>query len=150
MGLLQGKLFTKGPKRLRDRLNRQRADIDTLLNWNLKGQNPIQVRRTQAGVVISISREGLQRLIAHGGTSGGSLQVRKAYVKTTPGAVSTVACYLDTDNSSTEITVTCRMEGGTALNAAIPSLADGDWFWVVNDSGTWRSVETFFAYEVCS
>ncbi|MHC4617204.1 MAG: LamG domain-containing protein [Planctomycetota bacterium] len=75
------------------------------------------------------------------GAQGGS--VRLAYVKTTPGATATVACYLDTDTTGTEITVTCHICGGSALNAAAPRLTDGDEIFVTKLGGTWYCTTVF-------
>ena len=76
-------------------------------------------------------------------------EVHKAYVKTTPGVVETVACYLDTDNTGEEITVTCSIIGGSALNSAVPRLADGELIFVSSIGGTWYCLTTFQASEDC-
>lgn len=81
------------------------------------------------------------------GAQGGAM--RLAYVKTTPAAVATVACYLDTDATGTEITVTCHICGGSALNSAFPRLTDGDEIFVTKLSGTWYCVTTFQTSEEC-
>ena len=83
------------------------------------------------------------------GTGGGA--VRNAFVKTTPAAVETVVCWLsDTDGTGDEITVSCSVIGGTALNAAYPRLADGELIAVFNDGTNWRCCTTFQASEECS
>ena len=76
------------------------------------------------------------------GSIGGA--VRVAYVKTTPGAVSTVAVYLDTDATGEEVTVTCSIVDGSALNAASPRLTDGDQMFVIKMNGTWYCAHVFF------
>ena len=58
-------------------------------------------------------------------------QVHIAYVKTAPGAATTVTCYLDTDGTGEEITVNCCICGGSALNSAIGRLEDGKPLFVV-------------------
>ncbi len=70
--------------------------------------------------------------------------VRKAFVKTTPGATVTVECYLDTNDTGEVITVTCEVIGGTALNSVVPRLGTGIMIPVWDDSGTWRP---FFPYQ---
>ena len=75
--------------------------------------------------------------------------IRKAYVKTTPGAVTTVTCYLDTDSTGDEITVTCSVVGGSALNSAIPRLTDGDLIFVSNIDSTWYCLTVFQTSEDC-
>ena len=76
--------------------------------------------------------------------------VRKAYVKTTPGAATTVDCYLDTDATGAEITVTCSVVGGGNLNAAVPRIADGNLIFVTNISKTWYCVTVFQTSEDCA
>ena len=79
--------------------------------------------------------------------------VQKAYVKTTPGATTTLVCYLSKDiNGSptpTEINVSCVIDGGGFLNACVPSVVDGDYIWVQNVLGTWVNVTPFMAVESC-
>lgn len=78
---------------------------------------------------------------------GGGL--RKAYASAAAGAGATISCYLDTDATGELVTVNCPICGGSALNTAIPRLADGSLIMVWNDAGTWRSVMTFQATEDC-
>ncbi len=129
--------FKNGDRELRERLNELLAvarKID-----RMSGDEHIKVRHTANG--INISMERIPK------TAGGMAGVRKAYVKTTPAAVATVACYLDTDATGTEVTVTCEIIGGTKLNEAIPQITDGKWFYVVHDNGTWRSLFPFQTYD---
>ncbi|MCK4959192.1 MAG: hypothetical protein KAT00_07320, partial [Planctomycetes bacterium] len=81
------------------------------------------------------------------GSGGGG--VRMAYVKTTPGAVSTVDCYLDTDGTGDEVTVTCSIAGGSQLNSAIPRIADGDLIYIAEIDGSWVCLTTFQTTEDC-
>jgi len=76
------------------------------------------------------------------GSIGGA--VRVAYVKTTPGAVSTVAVYLDVDATGEEATVTCSITDGSALNAATPRLTDGDQIFVGKINDTWYCLSLFY------
>lgn len=70
--------------------------------------------------------------------------IRKAYVKTTPAAVTTVDCYLDVDSTGKEITVHCSITiNGSSLNAAVPRLNNGDIIFVTNISGIWWCVTVF-------
>lgn len=76
--------------------------------------------------------------------------VRRAFVKTTPGAAATVACYLDVDATGEEVTVSCDIVNGSALNSAIPRITDGDAITVYYDNGgTWRCTTTFQTSEDC-
>jgi len=75
---------------------------------------------------------------------------RVAYCKNDAGAGATIVCYLDTDATGTEITVTCFIaQGGAALNAALPRLADGDGIMVSKVGATWRCLTTFMVSEDC-
>lgn len=78
---------------------------------------------------------------------------QKAYVKTTPGATTTLVCYLGKDiNGSptpTEINVECVIDGGGYLNACVPSVVGGDYIWAQNVLGTWVNVTPFIAVEQC-
>ena len=80
---------------------------------------------------------------------GGS-GLRKAYCTEAAPADATIAAELDSDGSGDAITVTCPIVGGSALNAAIPRLANNSLFMVWNDGGTWRSCMTFQATEDCA
>ena len=79
---------------------------------------------------------------------GGDGTICRARVKTTPGAVATVVCNL-TDADGEEVTVTCDICNGTALNAASPRLAEGDYIAVYQEAGTWRCATTFQTTEDC-
>ncbi len=75
---------------------------------------------------------------------------RVAYCKNAAGAAVTITCYLDTDGTGTEITVSCSIsQGGTKLNEAIPRLADGDWLMVTKVGATWRCSTIFSPSIIC-
>ncbi len=71
------------------------------------------------------------------------MSIKKAYVKTTPGATTTLACYLDKDTTGTEISVACVIDGGGNLNAATPRLTDGEYIWVKRVGAAWVNVTPF-------
>ncbi|MBW8002627.1 MAG: hypothetical protein FVQ80_11500 [Planctomycetes bacterium] len=79
--------------------------------------------------------------------------VRKVFVKTTPTTTKTVVCWLsDTDGVGDTITVYCEIsESGTALNAAIPTLKDGMWFYAKYNttSGNWEALFPFTKMIIC-
>ncbi len=74
--------------------------------------------------------------------------IRKAYVKTTPGAVETVTCYLD-EMAGSEVTVTCSVVGGAALNSAIPRLTGSELIFVGEIDETWYCLTVFQTSEDC-
>jgi len=80
---------------------------------------------------------------------GGGVGIRKAYCKTAASTGATIVCYLDTDGTGEEITVTCTLIQATNLNACFPSLADGTMMPVWKDGDTWRSLWWFMGYEEC-
>ncbi len=89
-----------------------------------------------------------RRSIAVGGGKG---LFRKAYVRITPGETETVECYLDTDDTGEEITVTCEITGGGAkLNEVMPRLTNGRMFYVTYDSDDelWRPFFPFQYIEI--
>ncbi len=140
--------FNRGPKKLRDHMNEQSKDLDSLLNYNLRGDGIIEVRHIGQGQTLRLNMSRLlQRLGVH--SSGTGTPIRKAYAQAAAGAGSTIACFLDTDTTGDSITVTCEIVGGSALNAALPRLADGTMVSVWDDAGIWRSIMTFQASGPC-
>lgn len=89
-----------------------------------------------------------QRRRRHG-RGGGGTRHRKAYAKAAAGAGNTIVCYLDTDETGDEITVTISIVAGSNLNSALPRLENGTLLTVWNDAGTWRSIMTFQASGDC-
>ena len=133
--------FTTGNRDTVDRLN-ELVEVARQVK-NMTGDDTIKVRHTASGINISMDRQ------KRGSSSGGSV-IRKAYAKAAAGASGSITCYLDTDGTGEEVSVSCEVAGGTNLNAAVPRLADGDMIHVYNDAGTWRSIMTFQASEDCS
>ena len=132
--------FTTGNRDLVERLN-ELIEVARQVK-NMTGDDTIKVRHTASGINISMDRQRC---------GGSSVGVRNAFVKTTPAAVETVVCWLsDTDGSGDEITVNCSVIGGTALNAAVPRLADGERIAVFYDGSNWRCCTTFQASEDCT
>jgi len=131
--------FKNGNRDLMNRLNELIAVARQV--ENMTGDDTIKVRHTASGINISMDRQ------RRGGNATG---IRKAYAIVDAGAGATIDCYLDVDSSESEtINVTCEIAGGTALNAAIPRLEDGDLIHVYYDVDTWRSIMTFQATEDC-
>ena len=73
---------------------------------------------------------------------GGAGDAVRAFVKTTPGATTSVDVYLYEDASDTEVTVSCYIYGGGNLEDAYPTLVDGMPFYVQYDHPTsaWKNV----------
>lgn len=80
-----------------------------------------------------------QRRRRHGGGRGTGTQLHKAYAKAAAGSGNTIVCYLDTDGTGEEITVTISIAGGSDLNSALPRLLDGTLLTVWKDGDTWRN-----------
>ena len=84
-----------------------------------------------------------------GGVGGGASM---AFVKTAPGAVTTVDCFLRTDTTGTEITVNCSVIGGSGtekLNAAVPRVVDGSLIFVQQFGTDWYCTQAFIATDDC-
>lgn len=82
--------------------------------------------------------------------AGGGGGNRKAYAKAAAGAGNTIVCFLDTDDTGDEITVTIEIANGSDLNEAFPVLSDGTLLTVWNDAGTWRNAgNPFIGNEDC-
>lgn len=77
-------------------------------------------------------------------------QTAIAFVKTTPGAVTSVVCWFsESDGTGQEITVPCDISGGGDLNSVIRRLVDGDKLQVARNGATWRCTEGFQTSEDC-
>ncbi len=87
-----------------------------------------------------------RRRHGRGGGRGGSSRNRNAYAKAAAGAGTTIVCFLDTDATGDEITVTISIAGGSDLNSALPRLEDGTLLTVWNDAGTWRNAGNPFQH----
>ncbi len=77
-----------------------------------------------------------QRRRRHG---GGGTVLHNAYAKAAAGVGTTIVCFLDTDATGDEITVTISIAGGSDLNSALPRLEDGTLLTVWKDGDTWRN-----------
>jgi len=94
------------------------------------------------------SPEVVQRGRAVRHQAAGDGVVRRARVKTTPGAVDYVTCNLGSETGE-EITAYCDICNGTALNDASPLLAAGMYISVYREGGVWRCAAPFQGYEEC-
>ncbi len=74
---------------------------------------------------------------------------RIAYCKDDADATTSIDCYLDTDGTGTQITVSCSIMGGTKLNEALPRLEDGKWIMVTKIGATWYCMAPFQTTEDC-
>lgn len=83
------------------------------------------------------------------GIPSGGTGIRKAYCKTAAGTGATIACYLDTDGTGEEVTVTCTLIQASNLSSCFPTLADGTMMPVWKDGDTWRSLWWFYGKEPC-
>lgn len=142
--------FNKGPRRLRDKFNRDRDDLDSLLGMNLRGDGIIEVKHVGQGQTLRLSINQLLRRIAHPkvGTAG-TVGLHRAFAKTAPGATTTLVCFLNVDTTGTEINVECDIFGGGNLDEAHPSFTDGDPLWVAFHDGEWRNVTRIDGVEDC-
>jgi hypothetical protein len=78
-------------------------------------------------------------------------QSATAYVKTIPGAVTSLSCWFsETDGTGQTITVPCVIVGGGKLNGAVPLLTDGKKITVRKNGSNWNTPITFDSDEECN
>jgi len=135
--------FTTGSPDAISKLNNLIRAVRELQNFS--GDGIITAKKTPTGYVIGIN---FNQLITRMPDS--RKVVRKAYCKTDAGAGTTLACYLDSDDSNDEVTVNFNTTNGTALNACLPPLSDGDMILVINIDGDWWCTGNFFKMDFCS
>ena len=82
-------------------------------------------------------------------TAGGG-SIRNAYCQEDAPEVANITAFLDTDATGEQVEVYCTICDGTALNAAVPRLSDGDLIPVYYDGTKWRCCTVFQASEDCS
>tara|TARA_Y100000310_G_C20662497_1_gene805546 strand:+ start:1160 stop:1843 length:684 start_codon:yes stop_codon:yes gene_type:complete len=112
---------------------------------NLVGDGIIKVNKTTAGVSLALDiGQVAARMPKIFGTSA---QVRKAFCKNAAGAATTIDCYLDTDGTGEEVTVSFNIAGGGNCDKAIPRMADGTPIFVRDVGGTWECVTTLQAID---
>jgi len=134
--------FTTGPPQLRQKLNDMIRIINSLNH--VRGDQFIKVNKTPSGFSFSLSVAKLEERLRMFGSAGGGA-VRKAYCATDAGAVSTINCYLDSDDSaSEEVEVNCNIIGGSKLTEALPYLSDGDMILVTQVGSEWWCISMFF------
>jgi hypothetical protein len=146
------RLFTQGPRVVRDRLNRLREDANSLLNYNLRGSEFIKVQHVSGRAqTISLNLKALLRRLGKRG--GGGNGIRRAYVKTVPSSGNTLAAYLDTDETGKEITVQCDIYSysgtGTFASDVRPTMIDGRMLKVYKKDGAWRNATDIHVVEAC-
>ncbi len=110
---------------------------------------PSTLRRHSRDLAVLKTRvQDLERQVSTGTREGGALvsggRPRRAFVKTTPGATTSVVVHLDKDGTGQEVTVSCYIYGGGNLEEAFPTLVDGMPLWVYNHGGTWRNVTSIY------
>jgi hypothetical protein len=116
----------------------------------MTGDSYINVRRAGDDVVLNLNVPTLRKRLAQGG--GGAGGASMAFVKTAPGAVTTVDCFLREDTTGTEITVNCSVIGGSGtekLNSAVPRLVDGSLIFVQQFGVNWYCTQAFIATDDC-
>jgi hypothetical protein len=139
-------IFKQFNKRILDGLNKMSRDLQGLLQ--MQGDNYINVQRAGKGVVLRLNIKRLKARMGGGAGGGGSSM---AFVKTPPGAVTTVVCFLGTETGP-EITVNCSVIGGNEsekLNEAVPPLTTGSLIFVEQFGTDYWCVSPFTARDDC-
>ena len=117
---------------------------------NINGDVFIRAASTPAGTTVRLNIAAvLERIMKNSG--GGGIALRRAFVKTTPGATTTLVCFLAVDTTGEEVNVICTIYGGGNLNTAHPSFVDGDEVWVDYNviAGEWQNVTRIDGSEEC-
>ena len=140
--------FKQGPVETIARLN----DLVGAINKELLMQGDIFIRVVHGphGTTFRLNiDEVFRRQMRYRGGEGRSL--RRAFVKTTPGATTTLVCFLDVDTTGTQVNVECDIYGGGNLDEAHPAFVDGDPLWVAYNvvAGEWQNVTRIDGGEIC-
>ena len=139
--------FVKGPRRAVSKLNTMVDKVNAL--DRIAGDQFIHITKQGDSYKLGLDIARLLAYLPILRSSGGGSVIRKAYAAAAAGAGTTISCYLDEDGVGDPVTVYCEIAGGSALNAAIPRLADGDMICVWKDGDDWRSIMTFQTSEDC-
>lgn len=150
-------LFKSGPRNLREKFNRQDEQVKSVLNYNLRGSEFINVQHV-GGRAQTISLNLLALLRRLGKRGGGGSGIRTAYIKTQPSSGQTATCYLDSYSPpGAEITVDFSRviydnsgNGGTFDQVTRPLLVAGTSVEVRKDGATWRSITPIFRAKPCN
>ena len=130
--------FREGPRELVDKMNQIIKAVNAFNS--LTGDGIIQTKQTARGTTIALSMDALRRRLVHGGTGRGGSSLRIAFVKTVPGPVSVVDCYLDEFGTGEEVEVQCSIAGGGPLDEAFPLLTVGITLFVTKVGDVWTCV----------
>ena len=96
----------------------------------------------------SVKRETINRIPWLRNTGGGS-GIRHAYCKTAAGAGNTIVCYLDTNLTGEEVTVTCHLFESASLSSCVPLLTAGKVIPVYRAGDYWYCLWWFSGTENC-
>ncbi len=131
--------FTKGDPETIAKMNDIVKAVNNLMRMTGDGFVNVQ-HGLNSATTISFSMHELKARFMNFGGGGG--EAHRAFVKTTPGATTSVDVYLYEDASDTEVTVSCYIYGGGNLEDAYPTLVDGMPLYVQYDSITsaWKNV----------
>lgn len=138
-------------------LNKLNALVDAIKSLQaMTGDQFIRVNKTPVGIAFSLNFNAIraQTMKLGSGKGGSGIGIRRAFVRTTPGATTTLLCYLDNPGDSAggvEISVECHLYGGGNLDEAHPSFVVDDPLWVAYNSidGEWQNVTRIDGTEEC-
>ena len=143
------KPFLTGPEDVKSILNEMQAMLRS--HELISGGEYLRISKNHMGTAIMLDIEQIQAAMPNSGGDGGGA-THKAYVKTVPGAVTTISCYLDSNTSGSEgavINVNCSVIGGGKLNAAAPRTIIGSLIFVEQIGEDWWATHPFIATENC-
>ncbi len=138
--------FTSGKPETQRKLNLLVDAIRSLQTLN--GDVFIRAANTPVGTTVRLNIAAvLERIMKNKGAD----VLRRAFVKTTPGATTTLICFLDVDTTGEEVNIECTIYGGGNLDEAHPAFVDGDPLWVAYNTidGEWQNVTRIDGAEGC-
>ncbi len=140
----------------RDKIDEKDTDDVMVLNLLEHHCHATYVRQLAAGDRIAAwqaaDEAGTSRWIGIpiGPYGGGRIRRARAQeAAPADGNLSVKLCDQDGTEIGNAFDVKCEISGGAALNAAIPRIADDDYLFVTNISGTWYCTTVFQVSEDC-
>jgi len=135
------KYFNTGPKKIKDHLNDTTRRVDSLTNYNLRGDGIIEVHHLAQGQTLRINMVRLAQRLAVRGRGGGS-GGRIAYCKTSfedLTAETEVPCYLDADVSPWDEDTTYAADDWCEVSGTeYKSLKNNNLGYAVTDDSWWE------------
>lgn len=141
--------FTTGKPETQRKLNLLVDAVKSLQTLN--GGPFIRAVNTPVGTTVRLNFAAVLERIMKNSESEVGTGIRRAFVKTTPGATTTLVCFLDVDTTGEEVNIECTIYGGGNLDEAHPAFVDGDPLWIAFNviADEWQNVTRIDGAEEC-